>query len=67
MLQTKHRTTIVVAHRLSTIQRADMICVVAGGVVVEMGTHVELCGTSGGHYHKLIEQELQSTEAEGSR
>lgn len=46
------RTTVVVAHRLSTIQNADVIVVMQQGVVVEMGSHKELLanprGGSGG-------------------
>ena len=39
---TKNRTTLVIAHRLSTVQRADMICVMDAGYIVERGTHSEL-------------------------
>jgi len=48
----KNRTTLVVAHRLSTIQRADKIIVMHQGRVVESGTHQELL-VMGGHYAKL--------------
>jgi ATP-binding cassette subfamily B protein len=48
------RTTIVVAHRLSTVQRADRIAVVDRGELVELGTHAELIGL-GGRYTTLAE------------
>lgn len=48
------RTTIIVAHRLSTIRKADKICVVSGGKVAEQGTHQELIGLHG-IYAKLVE------------
>jgi ATP-binding cassette subfamily B protein len=46
------RTTIVVAHRLSTVQRADRVAVVDHGELVELGTHAELIG-QGGRYAAL--------------
>ncbi len=47
------RTVIVVAHRLSTVQRADRIAVTEGGRLVERGTHRELVGVDGGRYAAL--------------
>ena len=41
------RTTIVVAHRLSTVQRADCVAVVDHGELVELGTHAELLALDG--------------------
>jgi ATP-binding cassette subfamily B protein len=43
----RHRTTIVVAHRLTTAARADRIVVLAGGQIVEDGSHQELLDREG--------------------
>ncbi|KAK7432493.1 hypothetical protein QQZ08_001058 [Neonectria magnoliae] len=48
------RITIAVAHRLSTIKDADVICVFHGGKITEMGTHQELIA-QGGMYRKMCE------------
>lgn len=50
------RTTLVVAHRLSTIKHADLICVVHEGRIVERGTHDELYAL-GGFYTKLVDMQ----------
>lgn len=44
--------TVIIAHRLSTVEHADLIAVLERGRVVERGTHHELL-LSGGIYHKL--------------
>jgi subfamily B ATP-binding cassette protein MsbA len=51
------RTTLVVAHRLSTVQSADSIAVMSQGKIVEMGTHETLL-TQGGHYARLYQMGL---------
>jgi subfamily B ATP-binding cassette protein MsbA len=54
---TKGRTTLVIAHRLSTVQSADLICVMEAGRIIETGTHVELLARGGG-YARLARTEL---------
>jgi len=49
------RTSIVIAHRLSTVRKADEIVVLEQGEIVEQGTHDELMKISEGKYNKLIQ------------
>eukprot|EP00457_Paulinella_chromatophora_P000433 gb/GEZN01000433.1/.p1 GENE.gb/GEZN01000433.1/~~gb/GEZN01000433.1/.p1 ORF type:complete len:1384 (+),score=244.98 gb/GEZN01000433.1/:399-4154(+) len=53
LMHKTRRTTIVVAHRLSTIRDADKICVVKEGKIVEEGKHDELMANKEGFYYKL--------------
>ncbi|KAF7819764.1 putative ABC transporter B family member 8 [Senna tora] len=53
------RTTLVVAHKLSTVRNADLIAVVNGGCVIETGTHDELIHRPNGYYAKLAKLQRQ--------
>jgi ABC-type multidrug transport system fused ATPase/permease subunit len=50
----RHRTTIIIAHRLSTVRRADRIAVVEQGRIVEIGSHAALLRKPGGVYRRLL-------------
>jgi len=54
------RTTIIIAHRLSTVRKANVILVLDRGVLVESGTHDELMAKRG-HYYYLNQQQLAGT------
>ncbi|HJQ84647.1 MAG TPA: ABC transporter ATP-binding protein [Candidatus Binatia bacterium] len=56
-----NRTTLVVAHRLSTVRRADRIVVLVRGAIVESGTHEELLAR-GAEYRKLYEMQFRDVE-----
>jgi ATP-binding cassette subfamily B protein len=53
----KGRTTLVIAHRLSTVKDADRVCVLDGGRVVESGPHAALMGQDG-LYRRLVERQF---------
>ena len=54
----KGRTTLVIAHRLSTVEKADRIVVMEKGCIIEEGTHKELM-ESGGTYKKLYDMQFE--------
>jgi subfamily B ATP-binding cassette protein MsbA len=53
----KDRTTLVIAHRLSTVEKADQIIVLDAGKIIESGTHAELVA-EGGHYAALYRMQF---------
>ncbi len=60
---TKGKTSLVIAHRLATIQRADSIIVLDKGKIVESGTHSALLKIEGGYYKNLYEVQFVKAEA----
>ncbi|CAF3865810.1 unnamed protein product, partial [Rotaria sordida] len=57
----KGRTTIVIAHRLTTIQNAHQIYVLDNGTVIEKGTHETLMASEGGHYRVMVKHQQMAT------
>jgi ABC-type multidrug transport system fused ATPase/permease subunit len=57
------RTSLVIAHRLSTVRAADVILVIEDGRIVERGTHQQLL-TRGGRYAELYETQFGPQESE---
>ncbi|MEL6812564.1 MAG: ABC transporter ATP-binding protein [Bacteroidota bacterium] len=60
---TRGRTSIVIAHRLATIKKADQILVMDAGKIVEKGTHKELLKKEDGFYKNLYEVQFLAEEA----
>ena len=60
---TKNRTSIVIAHRLATIKKADKIIVMDAGKIMEEGTHKELLEIENGFYRNLYEVQFLKEEA----
>ena len=60
---TKGRTSIVIAHRLATVKKADKILVMDAGKIVEVGTHEELLKKENGYYKNLYEVQFLTEEA----
>lgn len=61
----QNRTTLVIAHRLTTVQGATRILVLDGGRVIESGTHLELMAL-GGEYARLYERQFLTDSADAS-
>ncbi len=59
---TKGRTSIIIAHRLATVKKADKIIVMDSGVIVEQGTHDELLKKQDGYYKNLYEVQFLKEE-----
>ena len=59
---TKGRTSIIIAHRLATIKKADKIIVMDAGKVVEIGSHKELLRLKNGYYKNLYEIQFKTEE-----
>jgi ABC-type multidrug transport system fused ATPase/permease subunit len=59
----RDRTTLVIAHRLSTVRHADRIIVLKDGRIAEQGSHEELLA-AGGEYHRLYRLQFAGTEPE---
>ena len=55
----ENRTSIIIAHRLSTVRRCDQILVLSAGTVIERGTHEELVGNAGSLYATLARLQLE--------
>ncbi len=62
---TRNRTTLVIAHRLSTVQRADVICLMKDGRMAEVGTHTELLARNGDYARLCRSQVLLDLDGTG--
>ena len=61
---TKDKTTLIIAHRLSTLRNADRLIVIEDGKMTESGTHLELLQAKG-DYYKLYKMQLDALKLIG--
>jgi ABC-type multidrug transport system ATPase subunit len=59
----QRRTVLVIAHRLSTVQNADLVCVIDKHRIVERGTHQQLMTNEMGVYAQLVKRQLQQAHS----
>jgi ATP-binding cassette subfamily B protein/ATP-binding cassette subfamily C protein len=57
----KERTVITISHRLTTVEKADVIYMLDNGRIVESGTHNQLINQKGDYYH-MFESQLRENE-----
>ncbi|KAL7461689.1 hypothetical protein ACHAXS_002103, partial [Conticribra weissflogii] len=62
LMEAHDRTTIVIAHRLSTVRKADRIAVIAGGRLREIGSHDELINKPEGRYKRLVQSQRRTSK-----
>ncbi|KAJ3274327.1 Multidrug resistance protein 1 [Terramyces sp. JEL0728] len=62
-----NRTTIIIAHRLSTVKKADLIVVMDAGEIIEQGTHAQLLEKKGNYYNLVQAQELKTDGAQSPK
>lgn len=55
---------MIIAHRLSTVERADRIIVINSGSVIEQGRHSELIRRTGGLYSKLVQRQMLAADVD---
>jgi len=60
----KDSTSLIIAHRLSTVRNCDCIIALKYGKIIEQGSHDELLKIEGGYYKELWEKQAKSLEAE---